>query len=205
MSDCRAHFSCADSCRLSGRPGYPAAGEGHSKDEQLQLRRSLRSHQNQSAKVRQPPACWGICWNVPSVFSAFLPLFPNFSGAGSWLEDSVHWYCVMLKRRLMSTGLWTESKLLQVSVERSTPIFIKQDKLYQSWPDAVPACVQARAAETRVPSQTVQRSHRNRKKRKGSSQSWRSGSADAAGWGFKYLWPVLEGVSRTNTVFRRWF
>lgn len=48
----------------------------------------------------------------------------------------------------------------------------------QSRPDAVPACVQARAAEPRVPSQTVRRSHRNKRKRKDSSQSWRSGSAD---------------------------
>lgn len=53
----RAVFCCADSCRLSGRPGDPTAGEGHSKGEQLHLRRSLCSHQDQSAKVRGSPAC----------------------------------------------------------------------------------------------------------------------------------------------------
>lgn len=53
LSDRRAHFCWyAGSCRLPERPGCPAAGEGHSKDEQLQLRRPLCSHQDQTAKVK---------------------------------------------------------------------------------------------------------------------------------------------------------
>lgn len=62
-----------DSCRLPSRPGYPASGERHSKDEQLQLWRSLCSHQDQSAEVRPSPPCWSIRWNVQSVISVFLP------------------------------------------------------------------------------------------------------------------------------------
>lgn len=64
-----------DSCRLPSRPGYPAPGERHSKDEQLQLWRSLCSHQDQSAEVRPSPPCWSIRWNVQSVISVFLPFF----------------------------------------------------------------------------------------------------------------------------------
>lgn len=47
----------SDSFRLPSRPGDPAAGERRPQDEQLQLRRSLRSHQDQSAQVRLPQIC----------------------------------------------------------------------------------------------------------------------------------------------------
>lgn len=45
-------LSSLDSFQLPSRSGDSATGERHSQDEQLQLWRSLRSHQDQSTQVR---------------------------------------------------------------------------------------------------------------------------------------------------------